>query len=282
MRVVEEGDREKIRAGHGAEPGQLLGVPEHATASARTRPRWACAHGLAWTSGRRTADRGSGHHAGTGQGGRSPASSARSCRSRPRPHPVLHPFALRRVRAQARLPQGTSTSTCTCPRAPRQGTVLGWHHPGHDHRLGPSEHPVRNDWPMTRDHLRGRFLPIGGMREKNSGRPRGLFVHGDHPGENEKDLKEVPQHSPGLEIVKARTWIRSWEGPALRGFSGHLLRRGTEVPPLASGWSRKNTSAPRTTKRIVSMKDKPGRQRPSGGLFVTVGGEGAATCPACR
>jgi len=58
--------------------------------------------------------------------------------------------------------------------------------------------PVRNDVAMTGEiTLRGRVLPIGGLREKllaaHRGRVGTVFI----PAENEKDLKEVPE-----EILK--------------------------------------------------------------------------------
>jgi ATP-dependent Lon protease len=58
--------------------------------------------------------------------------------------------------------------------------------------------PVRNDVAMTGEiTLRGRVLPIGGLREKllaaHRGRVGTVFI----PSENEKDLKEVPE-----EILK--------------------------------------------------------------------------------
>ena len=53
--------------------------------------------------------------------------------------------------------------------------------------------PVRNDIAMTGEiTLRGRVLPIGGLREKLLAAHRGLVTHVLIPKDNEKDLKEVP------------------------------------------------------------------------------------------
>ena len=63
--------------------------------------------------------------------------------------------------------------------------------------------PVRNDIAMTGEiTLRGRVLPIGGLREKLLAAHRGLITTVIIPKENEKDLKEVPDDIlKGLNIV---------------------------------------------------------------------------------
>ncbi len=63
--------------------------------------------------------------------------------------------------------------------------------------------PVRNDIAMTGEiTLRGRVLPIGGLREKLLAAHRGLICTVIIPKENEKDLKEVPDDIlKGLHIV---------------------------------------------------------------------------------
>jgi ATP-dependent Lon protease len=54
--------------------------------------------------------------------------------------------------------------------------------------------PVRNDIAMTGEiTLRGRVLPIGGLREKLLAAARGHIKMVLVPSENEKDLKEVPE-----------------------------------------------------------------------------------------
>ncbi len=54
--------------------------------------------------------------------------------------------------------------------------------------------PVRNDVAMTGEiTLRGRVLPIGGVREKLLAAHRGLITRVLMPKENERDLKDVPK-----------------------------------------------------------------------------------------
>ncbi len=64
--------------------------------------------------------------------------------------------------------------------------------------------PVRNDLAMTGEiTLRGRVLPIGGLREKLLAAHRGLIERVLIPKENAKDLKEVPEEIlKGLEIIE--------------------------------------------------------------------------------
>jgi len=63
--------------------------------------------------------------------------------------------------------------------------------------------PVRNDVAMTGEiTLRGRVLPIGGVRDKLLAAHRGLITRVLLPRENERDLKEVPKAIlRDLEIV---------------------------------------------------------------------------------
>jgi ATP-dependent Lon protease len=63
--------------------------------------------------------------------------------------------------------------------------------------------PVRNDVAMTGEiTLRGRVLPIGGVREKLLAAHRGLITRVLLPKENERDLKDVPKSiMKDLDIV---------------------------------------------------------------------------------
>ena len=68
--------------------------------------------------------------------------------------------------------------------------------------------PVRRDVAMTGEvTLRGRVLPIGGLKEKLLAALRGGITKVLIPAENEKDLAEIPQViKDGLEIVPVK-WI---------------------------------------------------------------------------
>ncbi|MEW6530370.1 MAG: endopeptidase La [Thermodesulfobacteriota bacterium] len=66
-----------------------------------------------------------------------------------------------------------------------------------------TKRPLPGDVAMTGEiTLRGRVLPIGGLKEKLLAAKRGLVGRVIIPRENEKDLKEVPgQIRKGLEII---------------------------------------------------------------------------------
>jgi len=67
--------------------------------------------------------------------------------------------------------------------------------------------PVRNDIAMTGEiTLRGRVLPIGGLREKLLAAHRGLIRTVIIPAENEKDLKDVPEAIlKDMEVIKVES-----------------------------------------------------------------------------
>ena len=68
--------------------------------------------------------------------------------------------------------------------------------------------PVRNDVAMTGEiTLRGRVLPIGGLKEKLLAALRGGIKRVIIPDENTKDLADIPKNvTQGLEIVPVK-WI---------------------------------------------------------------------------
>ena len=67
--------------------------------------------------------------------------------------------------------------------------------------------PVRREVAMTGEvTLRGRVLPIGGLKEKLLAALRGGLKTVLIPKENEKDLAEIPDNvKKGLEIVPVST-----------------------------------------------------------------------------
>ena len=66
--------------------------------------------------------------------------------------------------------------------------------------------PVKKDVAMTGEvTLRGRVLPIGGLKEKLLAALRGGIKVAIIPDENEKDLKEIPQNvKDGLKIITVK------------------------------------------------------------------------------
>jgi len=67
--------------------------------------------------------------------------------------------------------------------------------------------PVKRDIAMTGEMtLRGRVLPIGGLKEKLLAALRGGLKTVLIPADNEKDLAEIPDNvKRGLKIIAART-----------------------------------------------------------------------------
>jgi len=95
--------------------------------------------------------------------------------------------------------------------------------------------PVRNDVAMTGEiTLRGRVLPIGGVREKLLAAHRGLITRVLLPKENERDLKEVPKAVlKDLEIVLVEN-MDDVLCEALKGVSRESLFCSTsDVVPLS-------------------------------------------------
>ena len=68
--------------------------------------------------------------------------------------------------------------------------------------------PIRSDVAMTGEiTLRGRVLPIGGLKEKLLAALRGGIRTVIIPEENRKDLADIPKNvTQGLEIVPVK-WI---------------------------------------------------------------------------
>ena len=93
--------------------------------------------------------------------------------------------------------------------------------------------PVCNDVAMTGEiTLRGRVLPIGGLREKLLAAHRGNITKVLAPRENEKDLKEVPAEIlKGLEVIFV-DHVDDVLPHALMADVGEIFRDATSVEPL--------------------------------------------------
>ncbi len=84
--------------------------------------------------------------------------------------------------------------------------------------------PVRRDIAMTGEiTLRGRVLPIGGLKEKLLAARRGDIKRVIIPKENEKDLLEIPKELTGGMIVKPVTHMDEVISLALLDKSGAVL-----------------------------------------------------------
>jgi len=96
--------------------------------------------------------------------------------------------------------------------------------------------PVRNDVAMTGEiTLRGRVLPIGGLREKLLAAHRGLVGTVFIPAENEKDLKDVPEEIlKDLNIVPVETVDTVLEQALECGNSGVLFCGRDNISPLSN------------------------------------------------
>jgi ATP-dependent Lon protease len=98
--------------------------------------------------------------------------------------------------------------------------------------------PVRNDLAMTGEiTLRGRVLPIGGLREKLLAAHRGLITTVLIPEDNAKDLKEVPEailHD--LEIIRVENMDQVLERALICAEPGRIFcGRDSKIVPVAHG-----------------------------------------------
>ena len=106
-----------------------------------------------------------------------------------------------------------------------------------------TKNPVRSDVAMTGEiTLRGRVLPIGGLKEKLLAALRGGITTVIIPSENEKDLSDLPRSvKDGLEIVTAK-WIDEVLDVALErplGLPGGKKTGGAEVGKVSVPRRRK-------------------------------------------
>ena len=108
--------------------------------------------------------------------------------------------------------------------------------------------PVRRDVAMTGEvTLRGRVLPIGGLKEKLLAALRGGITKVLIPAENEKDLAEIPANiKEGLEIVPVAHVDEVLAPGAGDAGRADRLDRGRRARRAAAGRARR---APATTGR---------------------------------
>ena len=108
--------------------------------------------------------------------------------------------------------------------------------------------PVRRDLAMTGEiTLRGRVLPIGGLKEKILAAKRAKFATVILPKRNKKDLEEIPKHLlKGIELIFVDTMDDVMKA---------ALRRPTSRKPSAvvPKNPRKKTVRPTTSKRAIAL-----------------------------
>ena len=116
--------------------------------------------------------------------------------------------------------------------------------------------PVRRDVAMTGEiTLRGRVLPIGGLKEKLLAALRGGIKTVLIPEENAKDLVEITDSiKSGLDIIPVsrmdEVLARAWCASRSRS-CGRKRRRSPSMFPRRS-WRRIPPGSPRTERRAVS------------------------------
>jgi ATP-dependent Lon protease len=110
-----------------------------------------------------------------------------------------------------------------------------------------SQIPVRRDLAMTGEiTLRGRVLPIGGLKEKLLAAKRAKLTTVILPKRNKKDLDEIPKHIlKGIHLIFADT---------MDDVMTMALRRGTKSTRQTG---KPNTSQPHSRKHTT--RAKPGR-----------------------
>ena len=109
-------------------------------------------------------------------------------------------------------------------------------------------HPVRRDLAMTGEiSLRGRVLPIGGLKEKSLAAMRGEMKQVLLPIENEKDLQDIPEQVLGAMEFTPVSHLDEVLGLALRPQDGRPLFRSIpkEAPEMEEAGSAAEHAAPR-------------------------------------
>ena len=103
--------------------------------------------------------------------------------------------------------------------------------------------PVRREIAMTGEiTLRGRVLPIGGLKEKLLAALRGGLKTVLIPKENEKDLAEIPDNvKRGLTIIPVAT-------------ADELLKQALVTPPVPIEWTEESATPP-----VLPPKAEDGR-----------------------
>ncbi len=95
--------------------------------------------------------------------------------------------------------------------------------------------PVRSTVAMTGEiTLRGEILPIGGLKEKLLAALRGGIKTVLIPGENQRELEEVPKNIKQHLDIHSVTWIEQVLGVALQCMPEPLVEKAEPVDPGAA------------------------------------------------
>lgn len=105
--------------------------------------------------------------------------------------------------------------------------------------------PVRHDLAMTGEiTLRGRVLPIGGLREKLLAAHRGLIKTVLIPADNEKNLKDVPKDIlKDLEVIPVKTMDQVID-KALESGTNTVLIPNHGEPPIVNELLKEDQQKP--------------------------------------
>jgi ATP-dependent Lon protease len=113
--------------------------------------------------------------------------------------------------------------------------------------------PVRRDVAMTGEvTLRGRVLPVGGLKEKILAAKRAKLTRVILPKQNEKDLDEIPKHLlRGFRFLFVNSTMEVFQ---------HALR--AKAKPRLKPQALKNQTTPGRRKRIAAPRPRsPFRHR---------------------
>jgi ATP-dependent Lon protease len=125
-----------------------------------------------------------------------------------------------------------------------------------------SNRPVRHDVAMTGEiTLRGRVLPIGGLKEKILAAKRAKLATVILPKRNKKDLEDIPKHLlKGLHLAFVETMddvlkVSLRKPPAVRAISnGHGRKRRPPSPPAPA--RRNHRPRPRSITPSISVRPR--------------------------
>lgn len=98
-----------------------------------------------------------------------------------------------------------------------------------------TQNPVHKDVAMTGEiTLRGRVLPIGGLKEKLLAALRGGIKIVLIPKDNEKDLEEIPENvKKGLKIIPVSTADEVLKHALLRPLQPIEIKSGIQIPKVS-------------------------------------------------